>query len=105
MTPPTNRSLTWSPECICSDCFILLGPESAVTIGKDMWFGCRHVAKCWEQSILRCSSTLRTFASVCRWSIGVIIMQPVTMRMAEFWMVCNLDIELGLAFGNQIGAA
>ena len=31
--------------------------------------------------------------------------QPVAMRMAEFWMVCNLVLEVGLVFVNQIGAA
>ena len=31
--PSTNRSFIWSLKPVCSDCFILLGPESAVTIG------------------------------------------------------------------------
>ena len=31
--------------------------------------------------------------------------QPVAMRMAEFWMVCSLVLEVGLVFVNQIGAA
>ena len=45
MQPSPSRSLTWSLKPDCSDCFFLLGPESAVTIGRkhgeaaDRWPG------------------------------------------------------------------
>ena len=98
--PSTSISLIWSLKPICSDCYILLGPESEVTIGKDAWLSCRQVDRNWEHCILRCSPTLRVLASVCRWSMSVILTHPVAMRRAEFWMVCSLAIELWLGVGK-----
>ena len=84
---------------------MFLGPESAVTTGKEGWFGWRQEARNWAHNMSRCSLTVMISASMCRWSAEAIMGHPVAILSAAFWMVWSLMMLEGLALGNQIGAA
>ena len=86
-------------------CFILRGPEGAVTTEWDGWEGDRQRVRNWEESRERWSRTGRTDASECRWSMLVILTHPVAIRRAAFWILWSLRTPELYALGNQMGAA
>ena len=66
MAPSSMKSATSVMENIWRVFFMFLGPESAVTIGKDECCGWRQVARNWAQSIFICSPTIIISFSMCR---------------------------------------
>ena len=68
----------------CRVCLMLRGPESAVTVGWEGWFGRRALRRNWEQSMDRLARTGSTEASWWRWSVEAILREPVAMRRAGF---------------------
>ena len=47
-------------------------------------------SKNWVDRSLWCCCTDSSLPSVCRWSMELIFVHPVTTRRAAFWMTCNL---------------
>ena len=53
----------------------------------------------------RWSLTLRTFVSWCKWSVGVVFVQPVMIFRALFCMVCRVLRCVPVRFGAHAGLA
>ena len=76
-----------------------------VTMWWEGWWGRRAEARNWEQSKERWFCTGRMCVSWWRWLREDILVDPVQMRRAWFWIIWSLrmlDLE---RLGNQIGAA
>lgn len=71
-------------------CFIWRGGGEEEIVLWQGWLFCLHLARNWVQSSSEWGLTGSMLVSWCRWSIGVILIQPVAVRRAEFCAICIL---------------
>ena len=79
----------------CNVFFIFLIPEGEGTILWEGLLGWIALARYWELIKERWSWTGSILVSSCKWSIEVILTQPVAMQRAEFWIVWSFWIRDG----------